>query len=273
MKKIDLKEHQQLMVNILNVLDDFCKNNGINYYLDAGTLLGAVRHKGFIPWDNDMDVGMLREDYDKFLTILKNRNDHLNEYIIIERPENTMYQFLKISDTRTTLIEFPDKYPMKSHVYIDLFPKDYLLDKSNATKKLCKKCEMLALKFWFNKYSIHAWKNYKNPIKKIVGFFGRHLVKYPNKPIEKQNKLIRQYIELHPKNECKYLTTLINGEYNKLSKIDNFKSLINLSFGEKKYPCPSGYKEYLKDLYGPDYMIIPQKEDRYVHNIDIYWNE
>lgn len=273
MKTIELKEHQKIMLDILDVIASFCAQNDIKWYLDAGTLLGAVRHKGFIPWDNDMDIGMLREDYDRFLSILEDKNDHLNDHIIVERPKNTMYQFIKISDIRTTLVEFPNKYPMKAHIYVDIFPKDYLLDKSKETRKICKKSELLALHFWFNKYSIHAWKNYKNPVKKIVGFFGRHLIKHPNKPIEKQERLIRAYTIKHPKNECQYLTTLVNGEFNKLSKIENFKTLINLPFEGKNYPCPIGYKEYLKDLYGDDYMIIPKKENQYVHNIDVYWNE
>jgi len=273
MKIINLKEHQELMLNILTVVDKFCKKNNISYYLDAGTLLGAARHKGFIPWDNDMDIGMLREDYDKFLNILKKINYKLNKYVIALLPQNTMYQFLKICDTRTTLIEFPDKYPMKMHIYIDVFPKDYLLDKSNKTRRLCKKSELLALKYWFNKYSINAWKNYKNIIKKIVGFFGRIFIKHPNKPLIKQDKLIRKYALKYPKEKCNYLTTLVNGEFSKLSKITNFDSTINLIFEGKSFPCPIGYKEYLKDLYGSDYLKQPSLDQQHSHNVKVYWDE
>ena len=69
MKEIDLKELRKIQIEILDDINTFCKKNKINYWIDCGTLLGAVRHSGYIPWDDDIDIGMLREDYDKFLKI------------------------------------------------------------------------------------------------------------------------------------------------------------------------------------------------------------
>ena len=67
-------EQKQVMLNILSFFADFCEDNGLNYFLDAGTLLGAVRHKGYIPWDDDIDVNMPRKDYDRFVQIVRNNN-------------------------------------------------------------------------------------------------------------------------------------------------------------------------------------------------------
>jgi len=270
MRLINLKQHQQIMLNILIDFATFCDEHNLTYFLDAGTLLGAVRHKGFIPWDNDVDVCMLREDYDKFCDLLKQQNDHINDHIVLERPENTMYQFLKIGDTRTKLIEFPDKYPMPCYIYIDVFCKDYLDSKSSYTKHLCKKSELLALQFWFNKYSIHAWKNYRNPIKKIVGFFGRHLIKNPNKPIIKQERMIRKHLTKRERYGWKYVTTLVNGEYNKIARVECFDGYSLLEFVGHKFKCPKLYDEYLSNLYGPNYMIPPKENERWVHDVKIY---
>ena len=75
-----LKEAQELMTTILKDIDSICRKNNINYWIESGTLLGAVRHKGFIPWDDDIDIGMLREDYNKFLEIA---NKDLKDDVIL----------------------------------------------------------------------------------------------------------------------------------------------------------------------------------------------
>ena len=112
MKKISLKEHQQIMLEIMTEFADFCENNNLRYFLDAGTLLGAVRHKGFIPWDNDADVCMPRPDFDKLYILLEERNFKINDHLILEKPEDTIYPFFKIGDLRTRMVEFPDSFPV-----------------------------------------------------------------------------------------------------------------------------------------------------------------
>ena len=100
-REISLREHQLVMLGILKEFAKFCEEHDLSYFLDAGTLLGAVRHHGFIPWDNDLDVCMPRPDFNKFLALLKEKNYRLNDYLVLERPEETIYPFFKIGDTRT----------------------------------------------------------------------------------------------------------------------------------------------------------------------------
>ena len=97
-KEINVEELKQIQLNILKFVDKFCKENNLKYYLAYGTLLGAVRHKGYIPWDDDIDIIMFREDYEKFVTTFKDVN-----YKVFATEVNSKYPypFAKVGDTRT----------------------------------------------------------------------------------------------------------------------------------------------------------------------------
>ena len=111
MKLIDNREHKEIMLNILLQVDRFCKENQIQYFLDSGTLLGAIRHKGFIPWDDDMDICMTRPNYDLFLEKVKEKK--IADYIDLYTPEEGLFPYIKICDNRTELVEYPDTLRLK----------------------------------------------------------------------------------------------------------------------------------------------------------------
>ena len=93
--EIDIDELKKIQLNILEYIDKFCKENNINYWIDCGTLLGAVRHKGYIPWDDDIDIGMLREDYIKFMNSFNNNNDSNYKFHCYELDKNWYYPYGK----------------------------------------------------------------------------------------------------------------------------------------------------------------------------------
>ena len=97
MKRLSVEEYKQIEIEILIKVDKICRENNINYFLFAGTLIGAVRHKGFIPWDDDIDISMLRSDYDKLAYIIQN-NDYGLNFIRIEENPDTIYPYGKICD-------------------------------------------------------------------------------------------------------------------------------------------------------------------------------
>ena len=106
MKRIDVEELKKIQVGILDYFDAFCKKNSIHYWLDYGTLLGAIRHKGFIPWDDDVDITMLREDYEKAAQIFNKQG--CSRYVF-QTPSNfkdACYPFGKLIDTSTILYEY-----------------------------------------------------------------------------------------------------------------------------------------------------------------------
>ena len=274
MNEISLKEHQNIMLEIMKDFANFCEQNNLRYFLDAGTLLGAIRHKGFIPWDNDADVCMPRPDFDKFYKLLKEKDFKLNDHLLLELPENTIYTFFKLGDTRTTMYEFPnDVIPEKCYVYIDIFVKDGLPANLKKTKRICDKNEKLSLHHWFNKRSIKKWRLEHNFIKKIIAIIANILVRDKNRAYKKQKAYINKINRKYPYESCKYVSTLSNGEFYRICKKSNFDSFVYADFEGRKFRIPVGYDDWLRVLYGDSYMVVPPKEKQKVHNVIVEWNE
>ena len=129
---------QDSLLDLLTEFDKICKEHGLRYSLTAGTLLGAVRHKGFIPWDDDVDVCMPRPDYEKFLKIIQEENV-LPEYLTYskDRGKGTYYCFTKILDKRYPL-RTPNHIEVK-YLYLDIFPVDGAADTKEERKTQFKK--------------------------------------------------------------------------------------------------------------------------------------
>ena len=119
-----MNELQKCQLEILKEFIRICKDNNLQYYLVGGTCLGAVRHKGFIPWDDDIDVAMPRDDYDKFITL----QDQMKKPYFIQTyksDKNYIYNFAKVRDSSTTFVEnFFACSQMNHGVWIDVFPLD-----------------------------------------------------------------------------------------------------------------------------------------------------
>ena len=122
MQKVDLNEIKKIELNALIYLDKICKENNLKYYLSSGTLLGAIKYKGFIPWDDDIDVILLRKDYLKLINILSKKDDRYKILSIYNR-KDYYYPFAKLVDTKTILTENSKKIKDMG-VYIDIFPMD-----------------------------------------------------------------------------------------------------------------------------------------------------
>ena len=130
-----MNEQQRKLVDMLSWFHSFCEQHNLRYYIIDGTMLGAVRHAGFIPWDDDIDVGMPRKDYEKLRELSKNQSEtrFLFEYPSIENREYP-YLIAKLYDTQTTLIE-KKRHPIKRGIYIDIFPLDGIGNSIEEAKK------------------------------------------------------------------------------------------------------------------------------------------
>lgn len=245
-----LAEHQQALYVILCELDRICEKLNIPYFLFAGSLLGAVRHRGFIPWDDDLDIIMMRKDYDRFLREAPKILDSGNFYIQAEFSDHWPMFFSKLRLNGTTCLEkyYPKDPLIHQGVYIDIFPCD------NA---YAGKFGRL-LQFCFSKVII-AGSLYKRGyvtdsiLKKIFMQLCRIV---PAAPI---HRIVRG-----PKKKTAYVHSFLGGA-SKLSKsvypAACFDNAERISFEAGSFPIPGQYDELLKILYG-DYMKLPSEEER-----------
>lgn len=261
MKKITEKEFRQIECAILKEVADFCEINGITYFLAYGTLIGAIRHNGFIPWDDDIDIAMPRPDYDKFIRLFNCDNIHLK---VIEMSLDNDYSvpFAKVYDDRTWIDEIHYK-PEKYGVFIDIFPLDGI---ANSTQI---KIAQILVKFLntkkanFKKRKIT--KNIINTIGKII------LAPFP----------IRTLQSILDKNSRKYAfgstpkAGLIATGYGIREAVDTsiFNKTLFHEFEGREYRIPIGFDQWLKNIYG-NYMELPPLEKRVsVHNFEAWWKD
>ena len=123
-EKIPSEEIKKIEISILDYIASVCEENNIGYYLAYGTLLGAIRHHGFIPWDDDIDIYMLREDYMKFIEIAKEHIHHRYKLLSIYNDDDYYYEFAKVVDSNTKLKINNVKQIKKEGVWVDIFPLD-----------------------------------------------------------------------------------------------------------------------------------------------------
>jgi lipopolysaccharide cholinephosphotransferase len=264
MKLLSKQEQRKIQLNILSKFVDFCETNGLRYFLDGGSLLGAIRHNGYIPWDDDIDIGMPRPDYEKLRNIAQ---QGINKFIFIEETKDSIYPMIKIVDRRTLLIEFPKTIKNRTSVYIDVFPKDGLPKSFILSNFLCRTVRIYVLWNWFNKVGINKWGNSRNFIKKCASIIGLKIINNQNKnfPLKQLEKKAKKYSF----DESIYCSTIIAGGMGNRVKTNLLNTYKKYKFENLLVNIPIGWDEYLTKLYG-QYMNIPKKEKQITHDNEAY---
>ena len=254
-KELEDKELKNIELEILKHIRNVCEEYGLRYYLAYGTLLGAVRHKGFFPWDDDIDIWMPREDYEKFLQI---QHDSKGKYQVFStrNRKDYYYEFAKVVDTDTTLEEIGFR-PIKDYgVYVDVFPLDGVP---------CK-LDRFLLKYMFilktATINIHPELNltHKELAKlfRCIGKLGECLgaFHYP----KQIDKIARKY-------------SLASSDFmgysldKQMMHKSYFEQSVKIEFEHDFFDAPIGYHECLTRIYGATYMELPPIEMRHsVHN-------
>lgn len=250
-KKI-LRKAQLIMLDELIELDRICKKNNINYWLDSGTFLGAVRHKGFIPWDDDVDVCMLEADYNKFLEKAVKELDSGYFIQTLKTDINSFSFWAKLRDRNSIFIEEGDNENEYFHqgINVDIFP---MIQKTIKLKNLYK------ILFCLKNLEISKNRNKFLFLKKVFIFF---------KINKLANKIIKLISETENKNFVKYKYS-----FQKIYKYTDIFPLSEIEFEGHKFPCPNNTDAYLKELYGNTYMELPPEKDRVWHAKEIRLNE
>lgn len=248
-----MTELQSKLVEMLGWFHEFCNENGITYYAIAGTALGAVRHGGFIPWDDDIDIGLPRKEYNKLIQLLENKD--LGNYVI-EKPldnKDYVYHFSKLYNKRTILIE-NTRYKAKRGIYIDIFPLDGVgnnyIESKKYVKKIgrkldwisCKTCAINGRRKWYKNLAILLSRS----IPELIFGWKRTI------------KKVTLICEKNSFDDKKYVSNLegkkiIPKEYFGQPKIMKFENIyVNV---------PTNVEGYLELMYG-DYMKLPSKENQ-----------
>lgn len=247
----DLKNVWNVELDILKKFDSFCKKHGLSYFADSETLLGAVRHKGFIPWDDDLDFVMFRKDYDKFIKLAKKEFKY--PYFIQTGYNDAGYVgglcHIRNSETSAMLKRNWPHTKYNQGIFIDVFPLDGVIE-----NRVFKKTQDFLKKFLFsilwNKYYPKTWK---------MDFWKRvfliPLTFFPQKMLFSLYETVCKIGNILPHSkvcEISYFGT--NAE----RKISDYEKTVFLEFEDTKVPVPERFHEILVSMYGSDYMT-PKK--------------
>lgn len=245
---------KQKEIRLLRAFMEVCEKLNLKYYVLGGTLLGAVRHQGFIPWDDDIDLGMPREDYEKFLECAQ---AHLPENIFVQsfRTDPQLpCNFSKLRDSNTTFVEDSIRdVPINHGIYIDIFPLDYYPDRGR---------KLFSVKETLLKLRIADAFTLKSQKLKVKAARCVARVLYPTVAgaVAKRDKMHRSVTSgRYIANHC--------GAWGKKEIVpaEWYGEGTALTFEGLEVQAPSGYREWLTQVYG-DYMQLPPEEKRIPHH-------
>lgn len=264
-KMIDVEELKSIQMEILKSIDLFCKQNDIKYSLAFGSLLGAVRHHGYIPWDDDLDIMLLREDYTKFVNGFKHEI-----YSVITPSNNIDYSlpFAKVFDSRTVIDENADT-KCTYGVYVDVFPVDNTPDDPRELNHFLKQKDRLNKQHILKILKIRKGRSL---IKNFVILIGHALLAFKSlhEIVMEMENLSSKYCSQTGCN-LKGIIAPNDNRREELLPSEFFDSYTTVHFEGSEVMAIEKYDEYLKATYG-DYMKLPPKEKRVSHHkFEAYW--
>ena len=255
-RKLTVDEIKEVELGIMDYIHNICLKNNINYSLAYGTLLGAIRHNGFIPWDDDIDIALNRQEYNKLYKVIEKDNNDIYKIVSHKNNSNYPYPFYRVYDSRTIYENGYINSDIDLGICVDVFPFDIYKDVSSKMRKL-------DIFRQLSVYTFYGIRDKSSMLSNLIRYllvlvFRCTRVKTWNK---KMNALSKKEAE------SEYIDYLMEKK-NGTTKVDanSLDSVIDASFEGRKYKIPEKYDHILSTIYGNDYMEIPPLEKRVQHD-------
>lgn len=267
MKELNMKEVQMASLEVLKKIAEICEQEHIAYFFYGGTLIGAIRHKGFIPWDDDIDISMPRPDYERFCKYCKEHEDDLKPFRLlnIDTCENYPFMIGRMSDDRY-MLDVVNEKPFGLGVFVDIYPLDGLGNDFDAAYKQMSKLRKYPRLMYLSTrryYHFGITKGWKKRLMKIGAFcyaklLGRDYFK----------KKILSMVDTGCYDNSRYVGCAVWGAGDKVYVFDKEKmgKLTFVDFEGGKYRSFEGWDYLLTEWFG-DYMQLPPEEDRVPHHL------
>lgn len=271
MERLTDREVKDRILEILKFIDDLCQKNDIHYFVAYGTLLGAIRHKGFIPWDDDVDIFVPQKDFKRFRELVNQNQQYQFSYIFDD--DNYRLDFAKVIDTATIVKE---THPIVSSkgLFVDVFPLQHIGDDILTAQKNIQKLKKQKMKIWYYNTPIkHLSGNGIKKWLKIIAVIPKKLFIATHNMPKYMKKYYASIDQIDTTNRSsKYVGYVDNARTSSFEK-DFFEEAwtetIRWPFETIEVNVPKEYDLILRQYFG-DYMQLPPEKDRINHNMEAY---
>ena len=255
-KKLDIDEIKEVELGVMDYIHNICKEKGINYSLAYGSLLGAVRHRGFIPWDDDLDIALKRDQYDQLYQAILEDNNSIYKVVSWENDSRYPYPFYRVYDSRTVYENNYIQNDIELGICVDVFPFD---DYKDVNKEITK----LDMYRRLSVYTLYGIRNKEAGIKNIVRYL--MLVAFRLTRVKTWNKKLNDCSKAPVNSE--YIDYLMESKkYSTKLDAKALDEVVECRFEDRVYNIPKDYDHILTTIYGSDYMEIPPLEKRIQHD-------
>lgn len=269
-RKLSKRETQELLLEMLDVFASYCEKHDLRYYLVGGTLLGAVRHKGFIPWDDDIDVGMPRRDYNRFLELVK--KEPVAPYMVaVSGEDGTLGNpYCELIHTGTRLERGSSTYIRRKcqmlHLFIDIFPQDGWPENQSDAVRLSRKMKWYRYLIQCGRSKIGKGTSWKRTLAKTPMVLLMRIVGY-KRIIDKMNRIAGTYDYDH----SRYVGAVTYGLYGVGERClrEDVVAFTKVVFEGHEYVAPGCWDQYLTQIYG-NYRELPPEEKRIDHKMEVW---
>lgn len=274
MREMTTREIQMVCLDILKDIHVFCVENDIKYSLSGGSLLGAIRHNGFIPWDDDADIQMPRPDYDRFIHSYKSNNGFKLYSHEIENGDKVLTRIARVCDNERTYVDQGPEPTIgeKVGVWVDVIPvegaPEFYKDAQRYIKMMRRGDIMMGC-LWAKHASIKEFRKFPSKVKRLK-FFAKKMIGFFIKDAYIQNYIDRA--KTYDYVSSKYMCATPHYRMKEWQPKDCMKNFVLHEFEDTELYIMSGYADNLHSLFGNNYMELPPESKRISHNSQRrYW--